>query len=90
MIIKEIFWSVAFLYFLISMPVMLVYHIVNFCFQWKCRKKRYEKFWFNKCYEKECKWARFCDNYEQPLTAEDIAQLYKMIEDYQKKAIEKA
>lgn len=77
-------WIVG-IFLVLYIPYTIYFNIVHFVCKWKCRNKHYNEY-FNRCYEKECKWARYCDNYEHLYTEEEIQHLYKMIEDYQKRA----
>lgn len=80
---KVVSWIVSIL-LVIYTPYMIYFNIVHFVYKWKCRKKKYDCF-LNRCHESECKFAKHCQNYEYLYTEEDIQQLYKMIEDYQKR-----
>lgn len=70
------------IFLIICIPITIIFNIVHLSFKWKCRKKHYDEY-LNPCHESNCKWSRFCENYEYTYTANEIASLYKMIEDYQ-------
>lgn len=69
--------------FIIMTPIAIIFNIVQFSFKWKCRKKHYNEY-LNPCHESNCKWAKFCENYEYTYSAKEIESLYEMIEEYQK------
>lgn len=80
MIEQIVGWVVGIL-FLAFLPYTIYFNILHFRSKWKCRKKHYNEF-FNRCHESECKFSRYCDYYEHILTEEEIAELYRMIEEY--------
>lgn len=74
-------WIVEIL-FIICALISTIINIAHLSFKWKCRKKHYNEY-LNPCHESDCKWSKFCENYEYTFSAKEISGLYKMIEDYQ-------
>lgn len=68
--------------FIICALIALIVNIIQWSYKWKCRKKHYNEY-LNPCHENDCKWSRFCENYEYTFSASEIASLYKMIDEYQ-------
>lgn len=84
MFIEKVVSYIVSVLIIISIPYTVYFNIEHFRAKWKCRKKGYQEF-FNPCHEENCKWARHCDKYEHLYTAEEIQQLYDIIDNYQQK-----
>lgn len=79
MVERVISWVVSIL-IVLYIPYMIYFNIVHFVCKWKCRKKKYLKP-IRSCHESNCKFADFCEDYEHIYTAEEIAELHKMIDE---------
>lgn len=84
MIIEKIISFIGSILIVTLIPHMIYFNIVHFVSKWKCRKKKYKEL-INPCYEKECKWAQYCDKYQHIYTAEELQKLRDMIKYYQQK-----
>lgn len=71
------------IYILIAAPFVLVYNVVDMYYLWKCRKKR--GILSPSCTDGTCKWRKHCDQYEQPLTHEDIEELRRRVDELKKR-----
>lgn len=62
MIEKVVGWIVG-VYLVLQIPYLVYYNVLQITCQWRCRKKKYLKP-FNPCHESDCKFAKYCDDYE--------------------------
>lgn len=76
---KIISWMIS-IFLVVSAPYTIYFNVVHFCSKFKCRKKHYNEY-FNCCHEGDCKWSKFCENYRNILTDDEVAKLIKMIND---------
>ena len=83
MIIEKAISYIISIILVIFSPFMIVFNIVHFRSKWKCREKHYDRF-INRCHEENCKWAQCCENYQHIYTDEEIKELYRLLEKYQK------
>lgn len=74
-------WSVGIL-MVLNILYITYYNIVCISSKLKCRKKKYLKP-INTCHENDCKFAKYCEQYEHVYTAEEIESIKKLI--YEKK-----
>ena len=74
-------WVVG-IFFIASLPYTIYFNIIQISSKWKCRKKHYNEY-FNRCYERECKFSNYCGCYRHVLTEEEAAELYKKLEEYE-------
>ena len=68
---------------LLFIPYTIYFNVVHFRSRWKCHKKHHELF-FNCCNERNCKWSKYCKNYQHIYTAEEIANIEKLIKELKK------
>lgn len=71
------------IYILVAAPFVVVYNVVDICYWIKCRKKR--GILSPSCKDSTCKWRKHCDQYEQPLTHEDIEELRRRVDELKKR-----
>lgn len=76
--IKFLFVGLFLIYYLISIPLTIIFVIVQFVYRWKCRKEHYYIF-SNPCHNKECKWAKHCEDYQHILTPEERERIEQLI-----------
>ena len=65
---------------LLYIPYAIYFNAVHFRSIWKCRKKHYDRL-INRCNEKDCKWAPYCEKYLHVYTDEEVAVIRKLIEE---------
>lgn len=66
------------IYFIISIPITIIYSIVQFVCRLKCRKMHYNKY-SNPCHNEDCKWSRHCDDYRHIYTDEEEQKINQLI-----------
>lgn len=76
--IKKILVLLFCVYFIISIPITIIYYVIEFVYRWKCRKKHYYKY-TNPCHEKECKWSKHCEDYRHIPTPEERERIEQLI-----------
>ena len=74
MIVIEWVFNIAFLVFLLSIPVGAVLSLVELVLDIKCFKKM-------SCSNRDCRLKAFCLKYRELPTQEDIDELEKMLEE---------
>lgn len=76
---KVISWIVS-IVIILYIPYTIYFNIIQISSKWKCRKKNYLKP-FHSCHENNCKFAKYCEDYEYIYTADETKELNKMIEE---------
>lgn len=78
--IEQIFGWVVGIMMLFFIPYTIYFNIIQIYSRWKCRKKTYFKP-FKSCHNSSCKFSKYCEDYEYVYSADEVAELHKMIDD---------